>query len=154
MNSEVDVNIIGTGKVKFGLEYRDLLSDQGVCINVFGEVDGEEVELLRFDCFDHEPHYHYGPEKQNKRLAPWATFILDRKPEYLSVILIGTTLSNILTTSFATVFLLRSHLLPHQLIVIPIAVIILLFGEILPKSIMREYANSGLMILSPLLRFS
>ena len=68
MNSEVEVNIIGTGKVKFGLEYRDLLSDQGVCINVFGEVDGEEVELLRFDCFDHEPHYHYGPEKQNKRL--------------------------------------------------------------------------------------
>ena len=53
MNSEVEVNIIGTGKVKFGLEYRDLLSDQGVCINVFGEVDGEEVELLRFDCFDH-----------------------------------------------------------------------------------------------------
>ena len=93
-------------------------------------------------------------EKQNKRLAPWATFILDRKPEYLSVILIGTTLSNILTTSFATVFLLRSHLLPHQLIVIPITVIILLFGEILPKSIMRQYANSGLMILSPLLRFS
>ena len=93
-------------------------------------------------------------EKQKKRLAPLATFILDRKPEYLSVILIGTNLSNILTTSFATVFLLRSHLLPHQLIVIPIIVIILFFGEILPKSIMQKYANSGLMILSPLLKFS
>ena len=42
-------------------------------------------------------------------------------------------LSNILTTSFATVFLLDSDLLPHQLIVIPITIIILLFGEILPK---------------------
>ena len=93
-------------------------------------------------------------EKQKKRMAPWATFILDKKPEYLSVILIGTNLSNILATSFATVFLLRSHLLPHQLIVIPIAVIILLFGEILPKSIMRKYANSGLMILSPFLKLS
>ena len=93
-------------------------------------------------------------EKQKKLMAPWASFILDKKPEYLSVILIGTNLSNILSTSFATVFLLRSNLLPHPLIVIPIAVIILLFGEILPKSIMREYATSGLMILSPFLKLS
>ncbi len=60
--------IIGEGSIKFGLEYRDLLSDQGVCLHALGEVDGEEVELLRFDCFDHEPHYHYGPEKRNTRL--------------------------------------------------------------------------------------
>lgn len=60
--------IIGEGAIKFGLEYRDLLSDQGVCIHALGDVDGEEVELLRFDCFDHEPHYHYGPEKRNTRL--------------------------------------------------------------------------------------
>lgn len=60
--------IIGEGAVKFGLEYRDLLSDQGVCLHALGDVDGEEVELLRFDCFDHEPHYHYGPEKRNTRL--------------------------------------------------------------------------------------
>ena len=93
-------------------------------------------------------------EKQKKLMAPWASFILDKKPEYLSVILIGTNLSNILATSFATVFLLRSNLLPHPLVVIPIAVIILLFGEILPKSIMRKYANSGLMILSPFLKLS
>ena len=52
MNKKVDVNIIGTGRIKFSLEYRDLLSDQGVCINVFGEVGGADVELLRFDCFD------------------------------------------------------------------------------------------------------
>ena len=55
-------------------------------------------------------------EKQKKRMAIWASSILDQKPVYLSVILIGTNISNILTTSFATVFLLRSDLLPHQLI--------------------------------------
>ena len=69
-------------------------------------------------------------EKQKLRLAPWASSILDWKPEYLSVILMGTTLSNILATSFATVYLLRADILPHQLIVVPIAAIILLFGEI------------------------
>jgi hypothetical protein len=60
--------IIGEGNIKIGLEYRDLLSDQGVCVHALAEVDGEEVELLRFDCFDHAPHYHYGPEKRNERL--------------------------------------------------------------------------------------
>ena len=93
-------------------------------------------------------------EKQKKYLARLASSILDRKPEYLSVILIGTNLSNILATSFATVYLLRSNFLPHQLIIIPIAIIILLFGEILPKSIMQRYANLGLIILSPILKLS
>ena len=93
-------------------------------------------------------------EKQKIRLAPWASSILDWKPEYLSVILIGTTLSNILATSFATVYLLRADILPHQLIVVPIAAIILLFGEILPKTIMRKYANYGLLMLSPFLKLS
>ena len=60
--------IVGEGNIKFGMDYRDLLSDQGLCIHALGEVDGEEVELLRFDCFDHQPHYHYGPEKRNVRL--------------------------------------------------------------------------------------
>ena len=61
--------IIGEDAIKFGVEYRDLLSDQGVCIHVLGDVsEDEEHELLRFDCFDHEPHYHYGPQKRNERL--------------------------------------------------------------------------------------
>ena len=93
-------------------------------------------------------------EKQQKRLSRWASSILDHKREYLSVILIGTNLSNILTTSFATVYLLRVDILPHKLIVVPIAIIILLFGEILPKTITRDYANIGVMILSPFLKIS
>jgi hypothetical protein len=59
---------IGDGSIRFGIEYRDLLSDQGVCVHVFGMQADKEVELLRFDCFDHEPHYHYGPENRNQRL--------------------------------------------------------------------------------------
>ena len=88
-------------------------------------------------------------EKQEKRLSRWASSIVDYKREYLSVILIGTTLSNILTTSFATVYLLEMDIISHKLIVIPIAIIILLIGEILPKTIMRDYANTGIMILAP-----
>ena len=60
--------IVGEGTIRFGLEYRDAMSDQGLCVHALADVDGEEVELLRFDCFDHVPHYHYGPEKRNERL--------------------------------------------------------------------------------------
>ena len=93
-------------------------------------------------------------EKQEKRLSRWASSILDHKPEYLSVILIGTNLSNILTTSFATVYFLKVDILPTSLIVVPIAVTILLVGEILPKTVMRDYANTGIMALAPFLKIS
>src|SRR5688572_28015812 len=41
-------------------------SDQGVAILVMGQVGGEETELLRFNCFDLERSYVYGPETMNK----------------------------------------------------------------------------------------
>jgi len=92
--------------------------------------------------------------KQKKNFAHWASSIVCLKSEYLSVILIGTNLSNILATSFATVYLLRSSSFSEKFIFLPIAIIILIFGEILPKSIMQRYANYGLIFLSPFLKLS
>ena len=89
--------------------------------------------------------------KQKIRLSKWAATILENKEEYLAIILIGTNFSNILTTSFATIYFLRIDVISPQVIVIPIAITILLFGEILPKTIIREYANISLVILSPIL---
>ena len=40
-------------------------SDQGVAILVVGEEGGKEATLLRFNCFDIERSYIYGPEKKN-----------------------------------------------------------------------------------------
>jgi hypothetical protein len=37
--------------------------DSGVSIHVLGTAD--QVEYLRFDCFDDEPHYHYIHNKDN-----------------------------------------------------------------------------------------
>ena len=58
---------VEAGPIKFDLRYRDLLHDQGVSMRVFGQVDGKETELLRFDCFDQTPHYHYAPGGKNER---------------------------------------------------------------------------------------
>lgn len=64
-----DPIIIDAGAVKFAIRYRDeIMEDQGVGIQVLSDVDGEEHEVLRFDCFDQKPHYHYGPSKKNERL--------------------------------------------------------------------------------------
>jgi hypothetical protein len=75
---------IACGPICFALHYRDLDggaphtqgaggrggsdADQGVCLQVVGDVGGKETELLRFDCFDNRPHYHYGPANQNVRI--------------------------------------------------------------------------------------
>ena len=56
------------GNVTFALQYRALMPDQGVSLQVVSCVGGEEKELLRFDCFDQEPHYHYAPLDKNERL--------------------------------------------------------------------------------------
>ena len=48
------------GPYKLALAYRHVTVDEGLTIHVFGPVDGEEQEILRFDCFRNRPHYHLG----------------------------------------------------------------------------------------------
>ena len=66
--------IIKAGAVDFGLEYRTnvgAINDEGICIHVYGnDIDGDDKELLRLDCFKLEPHYHYrnATIKKNERL--------------------------------------------------------------------------------------
>ena len=91
--------------------------------------------------------------KQNYKLSRLTKKILDNKSKFLIVSLIGTTLSNILCSSFCTIYLLNNNLISSHLTFIPISIVILLFGELLPKNIIREYANIMLMILSPIMHF-
>ena len=61
--------VIEAGPVSFGMSYRrEIMNDQGLCLQVYSEIDGKDTEILRFDCFDQTPHYHYGPENHNIRL--------------------------------------------------------------------------------------
>ena len=54
--------------MRIGIEYRKLANDEGIALHVLGDKDGEEIELLTFDCFRNAPHYHYGPRSKNQRL--------------------------------------------------------------------------------------
>lgn len=58
--------IIEAGNIRFGLEYRS--NGAGLTIHLNGEVAGQEIELIAFDCFDKAGHYHYGPRNQDVQL--------------------------------------------------------------------------------------
>lgn len=48
------------GPYRLAMVYRHVTGDQGPTIHVFGPVEGEDREILRFDCFDNVPHVHLG----------------------------------------------------------------------------------------------
>ncbi len=67
--------VIEAGNIKFGLEFRELRNDRGMAIHLLGDVAGQEIELLAFDCFEVGPHYHYGPRNQDVRIY-WDTTVV------------------------------------------------------------------------------
>lgn len=71
--------------------------DQGVVILVTGETGGAEKPLLRFNCFDVERSYIYGPEDKNKlcRMDP----IVDGNPIGWSVRQLRGNLPKMLTAA-------------------------------------------------------
>jgi hypothetical protein len=67
--------VVEAGNIRFGLEMRRVGPDGGPAIHVLGDVAGQEVELLAFDCFRLNPHYHYGPRAKNERIF-WDTTLV------------------------------------------------------------------------------
>ena len=91
-------------------------------------------------------------KKQKHKGASLAIKILNNKEEYLSTILIGTTLSNILVTTYSTIYLSSSKFnLNPMLIIVIISGCVLLLGEILPKAVSRKVSNRMILINSPIL---
>ena len=91
-------------------------------------------------------------DKQKIRGASLAIKITNHKEEYLSTILIGTTLSNILVTTYATIYL-SSPIFNYSpfIIIIIISSLVLLLGEIIPKAISRKLSNKMIVVNAPIL---
>src|ERR1700751_1208477 len=72
------------GNIRFGLEMRRLKNgDGGLAVHVLSDIGGskgkayvEETELLAFDCFWNNAHYHYGPRNKNHRIN-WDLTVID-----------------------------------------------------------------------------
>ena len=89
--------------------------------------------------------------KQKRRGAKRAQKLLKDSDGFLISVLVGTTLSNIFATSFATAFLIRAGWQPFM-VLLAISGIILLFGEILPKTISGDRPNHFLKTVAPFYR--
>ncbi len=64
--------------------------------------------------------------------------------QFLTATLVGNNIANILTTSFATVMLIK--VIPNEwLILLIISVSVLIFGEIIPKILFREFPNASML---------
>ena len=77
------------GNIRFGLEMRRLKNgDGGLAVHVLADIGGtpdksytEETELLAFDHFWQNPHYHYGPRNKNHR-TNWDLTVIDDPLEW------------------------------------------------------------------------
>jgi hypothetical protein len=58
------------GTLRFHLEIRTAGDDGGPAIRVYGPTtEGHsQRQLLRFDCFRRDPHYHYDPDGRDEHL--------------------------------------------------------------------------------------
>jgi hypothetical protein len=54
--------------LRFAVDYRTTSNDRGPSLQIQGDVDGKCVQLMRFDCFENEPHFHYAPQGKNTRI--------------------------------------------------------------------------------------
>ena len=69
---------IGVGELRFNVRYtRARTGDHGPSLRIYGDVEGKPVQLLRFDCFETQPHFHYDPEGKNNQLRMDKTKVSD-----------------------------------------------------------------------------
>jgi hypothetical protein len=69
--------MIGVGELRFNVRYSKTANDRGPSLRIYGDVEGKPVQLLRFDCFDQSPHFHYDPEGKNNQLRMDKTKVTD-----------------------------------------------------------------------------
>lgn len=82
-------------------------------------------------------------ESQKMKGASRSRKYLENREDILSVILVGNTLANMLATSFATVIFLEMLNAQYWVISIIVSFVLLIFGELIPKSLIRIRANTA-----------
>jgi len=58
---------IDAGGVQLRVENREIGEDGGPAVCVYAAVDGTDIQVLRFDCFRKDPHYHFDPAGTNDK---------------------------------------------------------------------------------------
>jgi len=91
-------------------------------------------------------------ETQGLKGASVTRRYLENRENILGTILVGNTVANMLTTTFAAVAILEVSAYPYWAVSLFISFFILLFGELIPKSLIRIKANTVARYLSITMR--
>ena len=95
-------------------------------------------------------------EKNNKR-AQLALILVERYDRLLSTILIGNNIVNILLSSLGTLFFISllhgNNELGSTVATIVITLLVLIFGEITPKNLAKDFPERFAMFSAPILHF-
>jgi putative hemolysin len=100
------------------------------------------VNRIRLEGFRHRKRFGSGS----------AVWFLRRPSRFIFTTLIGTNLATIAFSSLFTAYLLNRGI-PSGWIMPVSTVLVLVFGEIIPKSLGRDLADPGSLWVAPLLRF-
>ena len=60
--SDSHVSQFSAGPLRITVEYRRTEEDEGPTVRVYGTLEGQRKQVLRFDCLVYDPHYHYDPD--------------------------------------------------------------------------------------------
>ncbi|MDZ7796582.1 MAG: CNNM domain-containing protein [Candidatus Marinimicrobia bacterium] len=91
-------------------------------------------------------------KSQKKAFSSDAIKMYEDRQHYLTVILVGNNLANVLTTTFASIVFTSYGLFNWWQTILVISGIILLFGEVIPKSLIRYQPNSYLLFSSAVIK--
>lgn len=92
-------------------------------------------------------------ERQKLKKADRTFRYLEEPERFLTTVLVGTNLANVLTSSYATIALIRFGFSEVSTIV-TVAMVILIFGEVIPKIFFGERANLVALRITPLLNMT
>ena len=89
-----------------------------------------------------------------KRRAALALKLVDQYDNLLSTILVGNNIVNLSASSLATVFFTEGLRLQNGAVISTavITIVVLVFGEVSPKSLAKEYPESFAMFSAPIMR--
>ncbi|MDZ7822400.1 MAG: CNNM domain-containing protein [Candidatus Marinimicrobia bacterium] len=91
-------------------------------------------------------------KSQKKAFSSAALRMYEERQHYLTVILVGNNLANVLTTTFASIVFTSSGLFNWWQTILVISAVILVFGEVIPKSLIRYQPNAYLLFSSAVIR--
>ena len=66
MEHGVQHKTVQLGGLEFVCMHREATDDGGATVEVYGDVEGQRLQVLRFDCFRKDPHFHYAPGDRSK----------------------------------------------------------------------------------------